>query len=124
VAARILLADEQYESGRLAIERACMEVPLKQISTVLLDYAKYYELIGDRQRALSIMGRIRQQGNIEWKVQFDAVVMLMRMGLFPDAEVMIKDALGQYSAKGRLWALLIQLQLQRARTTADFEEVH
>lgn len=29
VAARILLADEQYESGRLAIERACMEVPLK-----------------------------------------------------------------------------------------------
>lgn len=77
---------------------------------MLLDYAKYYELIGDKQRALSIMGRIRQQGNVEWKVQFDAVVMLMRMGLFTDAEAMIKDALEQYSAKGRLWALLIQLQ--------------
>lgn len=50
--------------------------------------------------------------------------MLMRMGLFSEAEVMIKDALTQYSAKGRLWALLIQLQHQRAKTTADFQEVH
>lgn len=32
-----------------------MEVPLKQISTVLLDYAKFFELIGDKKRALSIM---------------------------------------------------------------------
>ena len=49
---------------------------LKQISTALLDYAKYFELIGDKKRALKIMTRIRQQGNVEWKVQFDAVVML------------------------------------------------
>ena len=70
------------------------------------------------------MKRVREQTNVEWKIQFEAVMMYMRMGRFDEAEMLVKESLELYSAKGRLWALLIQLQHQRARRRADFEEVH
>ena len=50
--------------------------------------------------------------------------MYMRMGKFQDAEKMVKKSLQSYFAKGRLWAVLIQLQHQRACTQQDFQEVH
>ena len=87
-----------------------MEVPLKQISVCLLEYAKYYEMIGEYSRALELMNRIRSQSNAEWKIQFEAVMMYMRMGKFREAEAIVKDSLKHYFAKGRLWAVLIQLQ--------------
>ena len=46
VTARIMQSQGSMEAARLAIERACMEVPMKQISTALLDYAKYFEVMG------------------------------------------------------------------------------
>ena len=84
-----------------------MEVPLKQISIALLDCAKYYEMIGENDRALSVMKKVRSQPNVEWKVQFEAVMMYMRMGRFAEAEGLVKECLTLYNAKGRLWALLI-----------------
>lgn len=71
-----------------------------------------------------LIDRIREQSNVEWKVQFEAVVMYMRMGLFDQAETIVREALDMYSAKGRLWALLIQIQHQRASSTSDFERAH
>lgn len=49
--------------------------------------------------------------------------MYMRMGKFSEAEAIVKDSLKSYFAKGRLWALLIQLQHQRANSKEDFDEV-
>ena len=46
------------------------------------------------------------------------------MGKFSDAEKIVKESLKSYFAKGRLWAVLIQLQHQRACTQQDFQEVH
>ncbi len=86
-----------------------MEVPLKQISISLLEYAKYFEMVGENERALEIMQRVRSQSNAEWKIQFEAVMMFMRMGRFGEAESIVKDSLKSYFAKGRLWAVLIQL---------------
>lgn len=66
-------------------------------------------MIGENDRALALMKRVRSQPNVEWKVQFEAVMMYMRMGLFQQAEDLVKECLTLYNAKGRLWALLIQL---------------
>lgn len=64
-------------------------------------------MIGENDRALALMKRVRSQPNVEWKVQFEAVMMYMRMGLFQQAEDLVKECLTLYNAKGRLWALLI-----------------
>lgn len=107
IAARLMQNQGQLDQARLCIERSCMEVPLKQISLSLLEYAKYFEMIGDNERALEIMQRIRAQSTAEWKIQFEAVMMYMRMGKFQHAETMVKKSLKSYFAKGRLWAVLI-----------------
>ena len=52
VASRIMQNQGQAETARYCIERSCMEVPMKQISTALLDYAKYFEMVGENKRAL------------------------------------------------------------------------
>jgi hypothetical protein len=64
-------------------------------------------MIGETDRALVLMKRVRSQPNVEWKVQFEAVMMFMRMGRFSEAETLVKECLTLYNAKGRLWALLI-----------------
>ena len=87
-----------------------MEVPSKQVSTALLEYSKYFEMADQPEKAIEIMLRVCNQPNIEWKMYFEAVMMFMRLGKFNDAEVLVKQSLTQYSAKGRLWAVLIQLQ--------------
>lgn len=50
--------------------------------------------------------------------------MYMRMGKFQLAESMVQSSLKSYFAKGRLWAVLIQLQHQRAKSEQDFHEVY
>jgi hypothetical protein len=37
----------KMEQARLCIERACLDVPQKQLSNCILEYAKYFEMIGD-----------------------------------------------------------------------------
>jgi hypothetical protein len=61
----------------------------------------------DQSKAIEIMNRLICQPNIEWKVQFEAVMMFMRLGKFLEAEELVKQSLTQYSAKGRLWAVFI-----------------
>lgn len=40
------------DQARLCLERACLDVPPKQVSTALLEYAKYFEMIGENKRAI------------------------------------------------------------------------
>lgn len=40
------------EESRFCIERACLDVPPKQVSIALLEYAKYFEMIGENKRAI------------------------------------------------------------------------
>jgi hypothetical protein len=48
----------------------------------LLEYSKYYEMAEDNNKAIEIMNRLINQPNIEWKIQFEAVMMFMRLGKF------------------------------------------
>jgi len=52
VASRVMLNQGAMDEARLCIERACLEVPPKQVSHCLLEYAKYFETIGEVHRAL------------------------------------------------------------------------
>ena len=95
------------EEARLCIERACLDVPPKQVSTSLLEYAKYFEIIGEVDRALEIITSVRLRFKSEWKIQFEVVMMYLRCGLFHQAEELVKDSLQIHSSTGRLWAVLI-----------------
>ncbi len=39
------------QQARMLVEKCCQEVPLKQISIALLDYAKFFEMEGNMHRA-------------------------------------------------------------------------
>jgi lipopolysaccharide biosynthesis regulator YciM len=52
VASRIMQNSGHSEKAKLCIERACMEVPSKQVSTALLEYSKYYEITEDKEKAI------------------------------------------------------------------------
>ena len=43
----------------------------------------------------------------EWKVQFEAVMTLVRCGFFDQAEKMCEESLKTHFATGRLWAVMI-----------------
>jgi hypothetical protein len=43
------------DEARLCIERACLEVPEKQVSGALIEYAKYFEMIGEVSKAIKII---------------------------------------------------------------------
>jgi tetratricopeptide (TPR) repeat protein len=68
VASRIMQNQGMVDEARLCIERACLEVPPKQVSHTLLEYAKYFETIGETDRALEIMIQTKNKFKCEWKI--------------------------------------------------------
>ena len=56
------------DEARLCIERACLEVPPKQVSTALLEYAKYFEINGEIERAIEIINIVKNKFKNEWKI--------------------------------------------------------
>ena len=44
----------------------------------LLEYSKYFEMIKDDQRAVQIVKSVTDMCKGEWKVQFEAVMTLLR----------------------------------------------
>ena len=48
----------------------------------------------------------------------------MRNGFFDEAEKKVLQSLEIHSAKGRLWATLIQLLHAKASSKGDFDEVY
>ena len=121
LASRLLIRMGQEKQSREFIERSCFETPLKQIPFSLVEYAKHFEIQGDVDRARKIMDQAKRMSKGEWKTQFEAVMLEVRAGAFDEAESMVKDSLEVYFATGRLWATLIQMRHQRARTAEDFE---
>ncbi len=93
--------------SRSLVERCCQEVPSKQVSVALLDYAKFWEMEGNIQKARQIMHSAKQMVKAEWKLFFEAVMMEIRNGYFAEAERMVKHSLEIHFATGRLWATLI-----------------
>lgn len=73
----------------------------------MLEYAKYFEITGQVERALDIMDKIRHRFKNEWKVQFEVVMMQVRLGFFEEAEEMVEESLQVHSSTGRLWAVYI-----------------
>jgi len=56
------------DEARLCVERGCVEAPQKQQSVALLEYSKYFEMIGEYDRAISIMKDVQNMCKSEWKV--------------------------------------------------------
>jgi ubiquinone biosynthesis protein Coq4 len=77
------------------------------VSLALLEYAKFYEMEGQLQRARQIMKSAKKLVKQEWKVFFEAVMLELRNGCFTEAEHMVKQSLKVHFATGRLWATLI-----------------
>lgn len=102
-----MLNQGKMDQARLCIERASLEVPIKQVSNCILEYAKYFEMIGEKDRALDMMKVLKIKVKSEWKIQFEGVMMFLRCGLFKEAEDMVKESLKTHFATGRLWAALI-----------------
>jgi tetratricopeptide (TPR) repeat protein len=124
VYSRILINEGDLECARKCIERACFDVPPKQVSVALLEYAKYFEICGETGRALEIMDKVKIKFKNEWKIQFEVVMMLIRLGLFDRAERELEESLNIHSSTGRLWAIYIELLHKKARTPEDFEYAH
>jgi len=79
-------------------------------------------MIGEYDRALSMISNLRNKVKGEWKMQFEAVMMFLRCGKFNEAEVMVQDSLKVHFATGRLWAALIQLQHANSQAVEDFDQ--
>ena len=102
----------EYKMGnnmqaRRLIERCCVEVPQKQVSIALLEYAKYFEMEGQMTRARQVMNSTKKLVRSEWKIFFEAVMLEMRNGYFDEAETMVRQSIKIHNATGRLWATLI-----------------
>jgi hypothetical protein len=89
------------------IERCCLEVPQKQVSLALLEYAKYFEIEGNMHKARQVMNSTKRLVQSEWKVFFEAVMLELRSGSFNEAEQLVEKSLKMHCATGRLWATLI-----------------
>ena len=110
--------------ARKLIEKCLNEVPQKQVSLALLEYAKFFEMQGQTVRARQIMNQTKRLVKSEWKVYFEAVMLELRNGFFKEAEEMVQQSLLVHNATGRLWATLIQLQHARSYTKEDFQETY
>lgn len=123
VYSRMLIQEGDMASARKCLERACLDVPPKQVSAGLLEYAKFFELTEETDRAVEIMRKIKIKFKSEWKIQFEVIMMLIRLGLFKEAEDEIQETLTIHSSTGRLWAVYIQLLHRRATSADDFDVV-
>jgi tetratricopeptide (TPR) repeat protein len=110
IGARIEARIGNKESAKRLIERSLVEVPQKKQSIGFLEYAKFYELIGNMQTAQKILNLARKSLESDWKVFFESVLTYLRNGNFEYAEKLVKVSLKKHFVTGRLWATLIQLK--------------
>lgn len=121
IASRIQFRLGEQERSREIIERCCYEVPSKQMSMAMLEYAKHFEMRGQAHRARQILHHTKRIAKTEWKIHFEAVLLEIRSGCFEAAEDLVHQSLVVHFATGRLWATLIQLQHARSVSESDFE---
>lgn len=121
IASRFAYRQHEVLQARRLIERCCLEVPQKQVSLALLEYAKFFEMEGQISRARQVMGSAKKLVKGEWKLWFEAVMLEMRNGFFKEAEDMVVNSIKVHNATGRLWATLIQLHHAKSRTKEDFD---
>jgi len=94
------------------------------MSMALLEYAKYFEMVEQVDRARLVMSQAKHLVKAEWKLYFEAVMLEFRQGNFEEAEKLVTESLEVHFATGRLWATLIQMQHARALTKEDFDLVN
>jgi len=123
IASRIMQNQGYMDEARMCVERGCIEAPVKQQSVALLEYSKYFEMIKDDQRAVQIVKSVTELCKGEWKVQFEAVMTLVRCGDFDRAEKLCEESLKTHFATGRLWAVMVQIQHSKCKTQKDFDRV-
>ena len=120
IGARIEARIGNKDSAKMLIERALLEIPPKKQSIAFLEYAKFYELIGNMNKSQKILCFARKSVETDWKIFFESVLTYLRNGNFDEAEKLVKISLKKHSVTGRLWATLIQLK--HAKVTQDYEQ--
>lgn len=78
IASRLQLRMGERQAARETIERCCQDVPQKQLSMALLEYAKYFEMVDQVDRARQVMQQTKHLVKSEWKLYFEVVMLEFR----------------------------------------------
>jgi tetratricopeptide (TPR) repeat protein len=124
IGSRIEARIGSLESSKSLIERSLLEIPQKKQSIGLLEYAKYFEVVGNMSSAFKILSYARKSLSGDWKVFFESVLAYIRNGYFEKAEKLVKESLKQHFVTGRLWATLIQLKHAKIKTLEDSKKAY
>jgi tetratricopeptide (TPR) repeat protein len=108
--ARIELAFNNEKVARRLLMQAFQGVPKKMQSQVLLDWAHFEEILGNRDRARYILDKAIFETQNDWKVMLELVLLELRSGRIDSAIEAAKSALAIHPSTGRLWSVLIQLE--------------
>lgn len=124
IGARIEARIGSKDSAKSLIERSLVEIPQKKQSVGFLEYAKFYELIGNMSTAQKILSLARKSLENDWKVFFESVLTYLRNGSFESAERLVKGSLKKHFVTGRLWATLIQLKHAKIQNLNDSKKAY
>lgn len=119
IGARIEARIGNINSAKSLIERSLYEIPSKKQSIGFMEYAKFYEFIGNMNISLKILKLARSSHENDWKVFFESVLTDVRNGNLENAEKLVKFSLKKHFVTGRLWATLIQLKHAKIKTEND-----
>ena len=119
IGARIEARIGNINSAKSLIERSLYEIPSKKQSIGFLEYAKFYEFIGNVKISFKILELARSSHENDWKVFFESVLTDVRNGNLENAERLVKYSLKKHFVTGRLWATLIQLKHAKIKNVED-----
>ena len=119
IGAKIETRIGSMDTAKSLIERSLLEMPQKKQNIGLLEYAKYYEMIGKVETSYKILYHAQRAMESDWKIFFKSVLAYMRNGKLDSAEKLIKVAINKHFFVGRLWATLIQLKHAKIKNVFD-----
>ena len=119
IGAKIEARIGSMDTAKSLIERSLLEMPQKKQNIGLLEYAKYYEMIGKVETSYKILYHAQRVMGSDWKIFFKSVLAYVRNGKLDRAEKLVKASINKHFFVGRLWATLIQLK--HAKIKNDFD---
>lgn len=97
--------------ARELLNRALKEVPNKTRAQVLIECSRLEEYYGNIDRAREFLRRAKHEAKHEWKVFLESILLEMRANNIRQAILEANEALEIHRGTGRLWAVLIQLNM-------------
>ena len=82
--------------------------PSKMVGVVIVDRARSFEAIGDRNKASEVLRCARHSCGQDWKVWLESVLVELRQGNWHGARELAAEGVKRHPGTGRLWSLHIQ----------------